>query len=372
MRIAYVSHSVLPSRSANSIHVMRMCAALRRNGHDLTLVIPARHGRDTGVADVFDYYGSDARFALDVLPWGNFPGRSYAFAVQAARLALRKKVDLIYTRFLSGAVAAVYLGGRVVFEAHAPAAEQGWMGDSMLASIAGHRRLVRFVAISSVLAAACIARMPRLQPKTMVAHDGADPIVSPPEPMILPGAASGLKVGYVGQLYAGKGIELIARLAPLCPWAQFHVVGGTPGDIERWRATTATVTNLHLHGFVAPRDVPRYLRSFDVVLAPYQRNVSVYGGTGNVAKWMSPLKLFEYMAAGCTIVCSDLPVLREILEHESTALLCEPDDAAAWAAALGRLEADPALRGRLAEAGRRQFELHYTWTGRAHRVLDGL
>jgi glycosyltransferase involved in cell wall biosynthesis len=87
---------------------------------------------------------------------------------------------------------------------------------------------------------------------------------------------------------------------------------------------------------------------------------------------MSPLKLFEYMAAGRPIVCSDLPVLREILQHERTALLCDPDDAASWAGALARLHDEPTLRRTLAEAARAQFELHFTWKARADRVLGGL
>ena len=40
MKIAYISKSFIPSRTANSIHVMKMCSALAENGHEVTLLAP--------------------------------------------------------------------------------------------------------------------------------------------------------------------------------------------------------------------------------------------------------------------------------------------------------------------------------------------
>jgi glycosyltransferase involved in cell wall biosynthesis len=372
MRIIYLAHARIPSRSANSINIVKMCAAFRRNGHEVTLLAPERPGRDAGVANLFDYYGVDREFDVTYLPWGRYPGRSYGYAVRTALRSRRMNADLVYTRFLSGAVAAVRLGNRVVFESHARPAEQMRLGELFLRSIAGHRRLARLVVISDALRADCAARTPSLASKLLVAHDGADPVPLTTIPADLRRTSAALAVGYVGQLYAGKGMELIERLAPLCPWAQFHVIGGAPADLELWNARTRAIPNLQLHGFVPPSKVPRYLRAFDILLAPYQRTVAVFGGSGDVAKWMSPLKLFEYMAADRPMVCSDLPVLREIVEDGRTALLCDPEDPTAWSAALIRLRDAIPLRRSLAEAARRQFESQYTWTARAKRVLDGL
>ena len=55
----------------------------------------------------------------------------------------------------------------------------------------------------------------------------------------------------------------------------------------------------------------------------------------------SPLKLFDYMAAGVPIVASDLPALREVLRHEQNALLATPGDPDSFAAAVQRILADP-------------------------------
>jgi glycosyltransferase involved in cell wall biosynthesis len=86
---------------------------------------------------------------------------------------------------------------------------------------------------------------------------------------------------------------------------------------------------------------------------------------------MSPLKLFEYMAAERPIVTADLPVLREVVRDGETALLCPPGDVPAFAAGLRRLAADADLRASLGAAGRDLLQEKYTWEARAKRVLDG-
>jgi hypothetical protein len=68
------------------------------------------------------------------------------------------------------------------------------------------------------------------------------------------------------------------------------------GDLARWRPRVAGVANLTLHGFVTHAEVGDHIRSFDVVLAPYGHAVSVKGGSAGAERWMSPLKIFEYMS----------------------------------------------------------------------------
>ena len=82
-----------------------------------------------------------------------------------------------------------------------------------------------------------------------------------------------------------------------------------------------------------------------------------------------PLKIFEYMASGKAIVCSDLPVLREVLTHEVSALLCDPLKPEEWEKALKRLEADLGLRSTLGETAKRVHANLYTWKARVDRIF---
>jgi glycosyltransferase involved in cell wall biosynthesis len=226
------------------------------------------------------------------------------------------------------------------------------------------------VAISQAIADAILKDFPSLESKMLVAADGADAATAPAEPISR--SSSKLSVGYVGHLYPGKGMEIMAELAPLCPWAHFDIVGGRPEDIQYWKERTGTLGNLTLHGPVPHAAVPAKLAQFDVVLAPYKRSVIVSNGRMDVASWMSPLKIFEYMALEKAIIASDLPVLREVLTDGATALLCDPDDVQSWAAALKRLADDPAERQRLGRSARELLLSSYTWKKRAEKILSAL
>ena len=76
----------------------------------------------------------------------------------------------------------------------------------------------------------------------------------------------------------------------------------------------------------------------------------------------SPIKLFEYMAAGCAIVASDLPAVREILAGDE-AVWVRPGDAHSLAAGLRRLTSDPGLARALSERVRVKAR-RYTWSQR--------
>ena len=87
---------------------------------------------------------------------------------------------------------------------------------------------------------------------------------------------------------------------------------------------------------------------------------------------MSPLKVFEYMAAGKPILASDIPALREILRDGETALLLPPGEPEAWAAAARALLRDPGRAAALGARARAAFLAEYTWDARAARILAHL
>jgi glycosyltransferase involved in cell wall biosynthesis len=172
-------------------------------------------------------------------------------------------------------------------------------------------------------------------------------------------------------LYPGRGIELLLELARRNPSLGFLWAGGEAAAVERWRRRLdkADIGNVHLLGFVSHERLPSIQAACDVLLMPYERRISVSSG-GDTAAFASPMKLFEYMAAGRAILSSDLPVLREVLNQDN-ALLIAPEDVDAWDRALKRLVEDEGLRVKLAENARREAD-QYSWTRRAQRALEGI
>ena len=292
------------------------------------------------------------------------------FAILSARLL---RIGLVYTREPRFAWWLARAGFPAALELHHDHLSFAPRSKAAFAALAQPPRLRGLVAISQAIADAILKDFPSLESKIIVAADGADAATSPPEP-IEAWSPSKLSVGYVGHLYPGKGMEIIADLAPLCPWAHFDIVGGRAEDVQYWKERTGTLANLTLHGPVPHAAVPAKLAQFDVVLAPYKRSVIVSNGRMDVASWMSPLKIFEYMASEKAIIASDLPVLREVLTDGATARLCDPDDVQSWAAALKRLADDPAERQRLGRSARELLLSGYTsWKqrGREHPNRPG-
>ena len=368
MKLAYLSNSIIPSREANSVHVMKMCQAFAKLGHNVTLVAPAvKDGIEPDVTNLFAFYGVQQSFELRKLPWRNVKGRAWIYGWEAARLASRSAVDAAFGRCLYSCAAAARLGIPTVWDAH------------MLNFL--HRKSDRLLFRWMIAAPAfkgmttncdslrrCILdEIPQLTHRITVAHNGADALPEDFTPSDL-GNEGRLSVGYVGHLYPGKGLEIVREVAAMAPWADFHVVGGREDMVERLRGDPTLPKNLRLHGFVSPARAERLIAAFDVLLAPYQREVQIAGG-GETAAWMSPLKLFSYMAARKAILCSDLPVLREIIQDGRNGLLLPPNDPDSWVTALSRLSSDPTERKRLGTAAHADFLARHTWDQRATRVL---
>lgn len=367
MRIHYVADSIVPSRTANSVHVMKMCASFARLGHEVTLIVRNLRAEELAVEDPHAFYGVPRNFALVKLdPWPLYARRA-TFAFQAARRARRERPDLVYTRSFAAALFSVHLGRTVIYESHTP--EAGFAAPRLYPHLLGHPRLRRHIVITEALRRHYLERgipAERLQ----VAPDGAD-AHSGIAPADL-GDGRRCRVGYVGHLYPGRGIGLVLELARRVPEADFHLVGGTEQDLAHWREQAGGRANVVFHGFLPPAVLDAYRAAFDVVLAPYEKTVRIAGGGAHDSvRWMSPLKVFEYMAAGKAILASRHAVLAEVVEDGTTALLCDPENPDEWEAQLRALIADPERRARLGAAARRVFEAHYTWDRRAAAVLAG-
>lgn len=366
MRLVYASGSKVPSRSANSVHVMKMAAAFAHVGHEVTLIAVDGGPGEPGVADPFSYYGVAPTFEVLRLPWVGVRGRGYHFGWRSARESWRRSPALVYGRYLPSCWLCAEAGLPVVYESHAPKTDR--LSRMLFRRLIRTGRLARLVVITEALAR--YYREGGVPADLIeVVPDAADAPSGEAAPL---GSDGRLQVGYVGHLYPGRGLEVIDVLAERCPWADFHLVGNVGRGVEREVERLRSRPNVRLHGFVPPAATDRYRLGCDVLLAPYQRSVAVYGSGGDTSAWMSPLKIFEYMAAGRAMVCSDLPVLREVLTHEETALLCPPDDSGAWVAALERLRDDVGLRVRLARNAEARFRRCHTWSARAVRVLEGV
>ena len=344
-----------------------MSEAFGQNGHDVTLY--GVHGPEA--ADPFVHYGLEETFKLRrvKLVGGHRAAASRALALTLASVFRDARPDVVYARESRFLIGCAPLGAKLVCEAHS--LQDRFAKRSARRALFALPNFARLVTISQALADDYLEAFPELDPsKVVVAHDGAVPAHEVPPRANWKGRPGALQVGYVGGLYKGRGVEVLLEVARALPEIDLHIVGGQPEQIEAFRAEASE--NVTFHGFVPHAEVASFYPRLDVLTAPFQDRVSIHGGGGDTRRWMSPLKVFEYMASGKAIVITDIPVLREVLTHEETAYLVADGHAGTWIEAIRRLAEDHALRASIGEAALSLFTSEYTWTRRAERVLAGL
>ncbi|MDC1450327.1 glycosyltransferase [Candidatus Thioglobus sp.] len=362
MKILYLSKSPIPSRQANSIHVMNMCSAFSKQ-HNILLL--GTKVNDDSLIDIFSYYGVKGKFLIDLIKKRNNILNAISY-FEVIKKLFKFNPDLVYGRSHILCWLAVILRFPVIFESHDPpflfSGLRGFVFNQLLQS----NKLIRIIVISSTLKKA-YCDYGFNEHKILVSHDAANHNNSIPLKFE---NSDRLQVGYVGHLYKGRGIEIIASMAKQCKWADFHIVGGMKADIVSWKSLFSNIDNLTFHGFMNPSKVHSFMRGCNVLLAPYQSVVEIAGG-GNTVDWMSPLKIFEYMSSGVPIIASDLASLREVLVPDETCLMCKCNDVKEWVDKLKSFQSN-SLRRKISRAAYEVFNESYTWDIRAKAVLDGL
>lgn len=171
-------------------------------------------------------------------------------------------------------------------------------------------------------------------------------------------------VGFVGSLKPWHGLDVLmeafAQLARLSPQYRLLIVGDGPlrAYIEAMCARQGLRDVVRFAGDVAYERVPEYLAQIDVGVASYPALAAYY---------FSPLKIWEYAAAGVPIVASASGELPRQFPHRTAALLHPPGSVRKLVQHIERLRHDRELARRLARRARQVAKLH-TWNRLAARV----
>lgn len=369
MKILYISKSTIPSRTANSVHVMKMCQAFSDIGHDVVLLAPHQKSKyEEGVKDVFDYYGVKKNFTIKKLWHPALRVGSILYLLSIFfYLVCNRKFDLVFGRFLHGCFAGALLNHKVVFESHEDILSEKNNRSYIFKRLIKNKNFIKLIVISQALKDIYLKNEHLNSFKIEVAHDGADEVLDFNQKVELLGPKNTIKVGYVGHLYKGRGIDKIFEFALKLKDMTFHIVGGLEEDIIYWKTycRNLKLNNVFFYGFVPPKETVKYRNSFDLVLAPYAKKVTIKG-IGDTSKFMSPIKIFEYMSNKKAIIASDIPVIKEVL-NETNSILLDYNNVSLWISAIEKLR-DVKTREMIANKALADF-YKYTWKNRAKQII---
>lgn len=373
MRIACIASSGIPSNAAHSIQVVKMCSALAGQQDAVTLWVPGK--KTTSWQEIANFYGVGNEFPIQWLQSRKLL-RRMDFAISALTAARRWNADVIYTWMVQVAVMALWLGFPAVLEIHdRPTGRVGPLWLRQFSRMKGRQKRALLIshALRSVLSEEYNIRF--ADDVVRISPNGCDldryqDLPDPSKARQALGLADVFTAVYSGHFYAGRGMDVLFALARVFPRVQFLWVGGRPEHVEQLQQQLRGegIQNVVLTGFVENIHLPLYQAAGDILLMPYGRSIAGSGG-GNSADICSPMKMFDYLAAGRAIMTSDLPVIHEVLGL-SNAVFCPPDDADAWVQAFGDLLNDPPRIERLGREARKDAAA-YSWDQRAAHAMAG-
>ena len=372
MKLVYLSTARIPDDWAHVLQILTMCEAFADAGADVELVVPRR--AKTSTADPFAYTGVKPNFKITKLFCIDFFAgtqgkffywlRTFSFFIAAKIYLALHSYDVLYTREDH---AGLFFRD-FMYEVHSiPKADRTWYQRLLtrtralvvLTSFIRDRFVTEGIPASRISIAPDAVNSATFVTTTSKAE--AQRELSLPEHAYL--------MGYVGTLKTmqmEKGVACAIRSLKELPEAvMFVVVGGEPEDIAEYTMLAeaeGVSTRVRFIGRVAHQQVPLYLRAFDVVVAPFP-------DFEHYRFFMSPLKIFEYMAAGVPMIVSDLPSLREVLS-ERTAAFIPPADASALAAKVQELRAHPDAARTMAVAAQEDARTRFSWRARAEGILS--
>lgn len=373
--------STIPNEKAHSVQIMKMCEAFARMGLEVELFTPdIRIDRKLENIDPFKYYGIENRFKITRIPCldlssaykyvkKSFYVQALFYAFMATLHALRRNSDIIYTRdfYTALLLTAKGKGDNLIYEIHE--FPRGYIRKFLELRMV---KKIHCVFISSTLKSLFEQHV---HGKFLVAPDGVD--ISMFKGKEREGEElkksfgihiHGSKlVGYVGQLSARgvkKGVDDLIKsmryVNGICV-----IVGGQDAEVRKYKdkiMEKGLEDKVIFNGRVPHSDIPNYLSIFDVCVLPFPQEAYTD------LRFLSPLKMFEYMASKKPIVATDLPTIREIL-NEDNAVLVKPNDPKALAGGIRRVLEDERFARKIAETAYDDVQ-QYSWEKRAERILE--
>jgi len=363
MKILYVTDAGLPTPRAHGIQIAKVCESLGRTA-ELELFVPDRKNSIT--EDFFSYYDIDRTFKIKLVPCADFLSWTgvlgfffhiFSFYWEARKISKFTDFDCVYSRDL---VAPIFFTD-VVIEVHNLPRISTWFHRRVFA------RAKSFVAKTTFVKEELVKRFGVDESKITVIPNGIDiddfncreSMEEVRNKLRLP--IDKKTALYTGSLQSWKGVDVFLYAAEKIINVLFVIVGGDDKSVEEKKRKFPS-RNIIFFGQRPHRDMPLFMRAADVLVLPNA------AGTDVSEKYTSPLKLFEYMAAGKPIIASDLPSIREIVS-DTDVFFFKPNDVSSLEMAIKQVFSDPQGSSRRAH---NSYELaaSFSWSRYVRKIVD--
>lgn len=365
MRILYCAiDQTVPGTKGGSVHVQAVAEGLAARGHDVHVLVSPGEGNfpPGGVT----WMGLTPPLGAKELRW--------ARAGVVRKVAESLRPDVVIERYYNfggeGISAAPRVGATAVLEVNAPVIDHPGSMKSMI-----DRALVvqpmrrwreRLCARADLIVSPSAKILPADTPpeKVVELEWGADtdrfrPDATGAVPFVRPDAIVAVFAGAFRSWHGA--VHLVRALAELRRRGE-HGIGavfvGDGPELAAVKAEAAPLENVIFTGALPHERIPACLTAADIGVAPF--DIAAHRPLSLGFYW-SPLKIFEYMAAGLPVVAPAVDRIPSLVAPNREGVLYDPREPGALASALARLR-DPALRVQLGAAARERAVREYSWS----------
>ncbi|GAB5046713.1 glycosyltransferase family 4 protein [Thermodesulfovibrio sp. TK110] len=375
IEIIYPVPEILPDSRARFIQIINTCYALSKMGLNVNLITGIKTGFST--KDLYQFYGLKPceTFKIIKLPilrrqkakylkisWN---GLFYLFFLKFLYNSSKAKKCLIFLRHIK--LARFLLNFKkffkmpMIFEVH----EIFYLNKKKQANLKQteieiYKNMDALICISFKLKEFLIDNFKINEKKISVVHDAVRN-----EWFKIKKDHENSYICYTGSLYQWKGVDILISAMKYLPDEKLLIIGGGDrlNELKKLVMEEDISNRVIFTGYVPHSLIPEYLSKAKIAVLP---NVAE-----GPSQFSSPLKLFEYMAAGIPIVASDLPVFKEVLQNEETAIFFETGNPKALADAIKKVLDSKELAEKLSKNAKKNAE-NYTYEKRAEKIYIAL
>ncbi len=356
LNLNYIADLSVPNKSAYAVHVLKICDNFSKIGYNVNIYLYSNKKKITRHQIKSDFNLKDK------------PNLNYCFDKKVKRNLLNnlvfgfwckkkiKKNSLIISRSIIAALILIIFNFKVILEIHHEMSGLTKIIYNFLSKLKLTKDL-RFIFIHKNLQKKF--NIPRK--KSIILDDGVDLDdflidVNPKKNCV-----------YTGSFAKGKGIELISKIAIRNPSLKIYAYGNL--DTLEKKEKYLSIKNLIFLDYVKYNKIPKILKQSLILLMPYQKKIGILAKNIYVEKYISPLKLFEYLASSNIIIASKLPVYSHILKNKFNCILCNHDSTSEWSNNIKNIIKSPKKYSKIRKNAFLTAK-QFTWFVRAKKIIQ--
>lgn len=362
-KIIYLSELTLPSTSAQTLQILKMCDGFSKY-RKVTLIIK-NSKNDLKFSTLKNNYNLKNNFDILNVNYKkdlNFLTRIY-FAIKILLLFKKKNVKFIFfSRSVISSIIFSIFGKKNILEFH----QENYGFTKILFNL--FRKTFFYRNLKFILIHKNLNNHFKFEKKKfLILDDGVD--IDDFKNLKKPEKKS-LACVYTGSFYKGKGVELIQKISKSMKDIKFYLYGDD-STLDTNIKKNFFLNNMIFKGNVNYFQIPKILNKFEIILMPYLDKVYVRSKQAEVSKYMSPLKLFDYLSSDGIIIASNHHNYKHILKNNHNCFLINSDKPILWMQKIREVLKNPNTN-RLSKIRQnaRITVSRYTWKNRARKIIN--